>query len=113
MRHQREQDERYGYLFNCLVTRVVYLEVAFSFIMRLRQVVARRCKPTVIYFDSATHLVGANRELWESIDDWNQDKIGTTLSQEGIEWVFNPLPARLTGGVWERIVTEIVQESPY
>ena len=109
VKHLRKQEKRYGCLFTCLVTRAVHLEVAFSlstdsFIMCLRRFMARRGKPTVIYSDNGTNFVGANNELRECIDDWNQHKIGSVLSQEGIQWVFNPPAAPHMGGVWERLV---------
>ena len=109
VKHLRKQEKRYGCLFTCLVTRAVHLEVAFSlstdsFIMCLRRFIARRGKPTVIYSDNGTNFVGANRELRECINDWNQDTIGSVLSQEGIQWVFNPPAAPHMGGVWERLV---------
>ena len=89
VKHLRKQEKRYGCLFTCLVTRAVHLEVAFSlstdsFIMCLRRFIARRGKGTVIYSDKGTKFVGANRELRECIDGWNQDMIGRVLSQEGI-----------------------------
>ena len=107
VKHLRKQEKRYGCLFTCLVTRAVHLEVAFSlstdsFIMCLRRFIARRGKPTVIYTNNGTNFVGANRELRECIDDWNQDMIGRVLSQEGIQWVLNPPAAPHMGGVWER-----------
>ena len=43
------------------------------------------------------------------IDDWNQDMIEGVLSQDGIQWVFNP-PAALHGGC-VGAPREIVQES--
>ena len=72
VKHLRKQEKRYGCLFTCLVTRGVHLEVAHSlstdsFIMSLRRFIARRGKPTVIYSDNGTNLVGANREIQECI----------------------------------------------
>ena len=109
VKHLRKQEKRYGCLFTCLVTRAVHLEVAFSlstdsFIMCLTRFIARRGKPTVIYSDNGTNFVGANRELRECINDCNQDMIGRVLSQERIQWVFNPPAAPHMGGVWERLV---------
>ncbi|KAL9977438.1 hypothetical protein ACROYT_G014841 [Oculina patagonica] len=109
VKHLRKQEKRYGCLFTCLVTRAVHLEVAFdlstdSFIMCLRRFMALRGKPTVIYSDNGTNFVGADRELRECINGWNQHKIGSELSQEGIQWVFNPPAAPHMGGVWERLV---------
>lgn len=107
VKHLRKQEKRYGCLFTCLVTRAVHLEVAFSlstdsFIMCLRRFIARRGKTTVIYSDNATNFVGANHELRECIDDWNQDMIGRVLSQPS------------SGTSYRRCVgvpREIVQES--
>ena len=48
--------------------------------------------------------MGANNELRECINEWNQEKIGSVLSQEGIQWVFNPPVAPHMRGVWERLV---------
>ena len=92
-----------------MVTRAVHLEVAFSlstdsFIMCLRRFIARRGKPTVIYSDNGTNFVGANRNLRECISAWKQDKIRSALSQDGIQWVFNPPAASHMGGIWERLV---------
>ncbi len=52
--------------------------------------VARRGNPQVIYSDNGTNFVGADRELKECIENWNQDKIANELSPKGIKWVFNP-----------------------
>ena len=49
-------------------------------------------------------LLERTLELHECIDDWNQDMIGRVLSQEGIQWMFNPPAAPHMGGVWERLV---------
>ncbi|XP_068738732.1 uncharacterized protein [Montipora capricornis] len=115
VKYLRKEEKRCGCLFTCLVTRAVHLEVAFSlstdsFIMCLRQFIARGGKPTVIYSDNGTNFFGANRDLRECIYDWNQDMNGGVLNQEGIQWVFN-LPAAPHMGVeWlvnSRPVTEV------
>ena len=86
----------------------VHLEVAFSlstdsFVICLRRLIARRGKPTVIYSDNGTNVVGANREFRECINDWNQGTIGSVFSQEEVQWVFNPPAPYHMGGVWERL----------
>ena len=72
--------------------------------MYLRRFIARKGKPTVIYSDNGANFVRANRELQECLANWNQDKIASGLSQEGIQWVFNPPVAPHVGGVWKRLV---------
>ena len=91
------------------MTRAVHLEVAQSletdsFIMAPRRMMARRGKPRNIYSDNGTNFVGAERELKECLDRMEQTKISDTLSQDGIQWFFNPPSAPHFGGVWERLV---------
>ena len=95
VKHLRKTEKRYGCLFTCLITRSVHLEVAHSldtdsFVMCLRRFIARRGKPSIIYSDNGTNFVGANRELRESLTEWNQERIANMLSQQEIKWVFNP-----------------------
>ena len=109
VKYGRKHLKRYICLFTCLVTRAVHLEVAFSletdsFIMCLRRFVARRGNPQVIYSDNGTNFVGADRELKECIENWNQSQIVNELSQKGIKWVFNPPASPHMGGAWERVV---------
>ena len=109
VKERRSTVKRYGCLFTCLVTRAVHLEVAHSletdsFIMALRRMMARRGKPRNIYSDNGTNFIGAERELKECLDRMEQAKISDTLSQDGIQWFFNPPSAPHFGGVWERLV---------
>jgi hypothetical protein len=109
VKHLRKQEKRYGCLFTCLVTRAVHLEVAksietYSFINALRRFIARRGSPTNIYSDNGTNFVGADRELKQSLTEWNQSKIAEYLSQKEIQWHFNPPGSPHFGGVWERLV---------
>ena len=72
--------------------------------MALRGMMARRGKPRNIYSDNGTNFVGAGRELKECLDGMDQAKISDTLSQDRIQWFFNPPSAPHFGGVWERLV---------
>ena len=95
--------------FTCLVTRAVHLEVARSletdsFINALRKFVARRGPPSDIYSDNGSNFVGADRELKQSLQEWNQSQIADFLSQKEIQWHFNPPAAPHFGGIWERLV---------
>ena len=84
------------------MTRAVHLEVAQSletdsFIMALRRMMASRGKPRNIYSDNGTNFVGAERELKEYLDRMEQAKISDTLSQDEIQWFFNPLLLPILG----------------
>ena len=42
--------------------------------------------------DNGTNFTGGERELRESINAWNHNKIHEALLQKNIRWIFNPLP---------------------
>ena len=75
-----------------------------SFINALRRFVARRGPPSDIYSDNGTNFMGADRELKQSLQEWNQSQIADFLSQKGIQWHFNPPAAPPFGGIWARLV---------
>ena len=109
VKRQRKREKRYGCLFTCLSTRAVHIELAHSldtdsFIMALRRMMARRGKVKLVCSDNGTNLRAGERELREALQQWNQTKIADTLSQEGVEWQFNPPAAPHFGGVFERLV---------
>ena len=109
IKHSRKQEKRYRCLFTCLVTRAVHLEVVRSletdsFINALRKFVARRGPPSDIYSDNGSNFVGADRELKQSLQEWNQSQIADFVSQKEIQWHFNPTAAPHFGGIWERLV---------
>ncbi|XP_070549375.1 uncharacterized protein [Ptychodera flava] len=104
--------KRYGVVFTCLNMRAIHLEVAYSldtnsFINALRRFIARRGQVKVLRSDNGTNLVGAERELREAINNWNQVKIGTALGQKNITWQFNPPSGSHFGGIWERQIRTI------
>ena len=112
VRKFRKTEKRYILLVTCLATRAVHLEVAesmdtSSFLMALRRFVARRGRPTLIWSDNGRNLVGGERELREAIAEWNQGQICDALSQENIQWKFNPPTASHMGGAWERLVASV------
>ena len=101
--------KRWGCLFTCVTTRAVYLEVtpsleADDFIMILPQFISRRGPPKEIWSDRGTNFIGANRELKESIAQWNEERIELQLQQKGIRWVLQPPASPHMSGVWERLV---------
>ncbi len=61
----------------------------------------------VLRSDNGTNFVHAERELRQSIEKWNNQKIQDHLSQQGIKWVFNPPTGSHHGRVWERLIRSI------
>lgn len=104
--------KRYGVIFTCLAIRAVHIEVASSldtdsFINALRRFIARRGQVKELRSDNGTNFVGAQRELKEAIESWNQIQIHNTLLQRGIKWIFNPPTGSHNGGVWERLLRSV------
>lgn len=64
-------------LFSRLTTRAVHIEVASSldtdsFINALWRFIARHGQIKELQSDNGTNFVGAQRELKEALDNWNQ-----------------------------------------
>lgn len=77
VKHGRGTAKRWCCLFTCLNTRSV---------------------------QNGSNFVGAERELRESIEEWNGQKIERELLQHGCKWVFQPPTASSMSGIWERMV---------
>ena len=108
----RAQVKVYGVIFTCLASRAVHLEVADSlstdsFINALRRFVARRGQIRIIRSDRGTNFVGAERELRQIIDGWNEKQVQEALLQRNVQWIFNPPHASHFGGIWERQIRSV------
>ena len=109
VKHGRGTTKRWCCLFTCLTTRCVHLEVVNSmdtddFIMCLRRFINRRGEVKEIRCDNGSNFVGAQRELKESLEKWNQGRITSELIQYGCKWIFQPPTASSMSGVWERLI---------
>ena len=105
----RKTEKRYGMLFTCLTTRAVHLEIAHlldsdSFLMAVRRMMARRGRPANIWSDNCTNFVGTKKELWEVPKHLDSERIGDQLSNEKVQWHFNPPSSPHFGGPWECLV---------
>ena len=109
----RSEVKRYGCIYTCLSIQSVHIEVLRSlesdeFLNGFFRFVAKRACPLKVFSDNGTNLVGAHRELSESIRKINQIAPIET-AKRGIEWCFNPRLAsqRGGGGVWERMIRTV------
>ena len=57
--------------------------------------------------DQGSNFIGAERELREAIDQWNQNQIEKELLQRNCQWKFQPPTASSMSGVWERLVRSV------
>jgi len=108
----RKSVKRYGVIFVCMASRAVHLEVSHSlstdsFVNALRRFISRRGNVKSITSDNGTNLVSANKEIRESVKEWNHHYIGTALAQQQIEWCFNTPGASHFGGFYERLIRSV------
>ena len=109
VKHGRGTAKRWCCLFTCLNTRCVHLELVNSmdtdaFIMCLRRFMNRRGEVKELRCDNGSNFVGGERELRESMEQWNQNQVQRELIQRGCKWIFQPPTASSMSGVWERLV---------
>ena len=82
-------------IFTCMTTRAVHIEIAHSldtdsFLLALRLFIARRGQVQELRSDNGTNFTSGERELRESIQAWNHDKMHEQMLQRNIKWSFNP-----------------------
>ena len=88
--------KRWGAIFTCMNSRAIYLELASSleadcFINVFRRFVNRRRPPKFMYSDNGSNFVGAEREIRQAIENWNQCQIRDDLLQRGASGCFSHL----------------------
>jgi transposase InsO family protein len=98
----------YGTIFTCLVTRAIHLELAGDlsgdqFLQALTRFCSRRGKPKFIVSDNGSNfifvqpLVGRRVELTDA-------KVDDFITENAIDWHFNPAYQPWQGGVYERMI---------
>ena len=103
VRIRRSTEKRWGFLFTCLTTRAVHIEVVPSLdtsscVIGVERFIARRGNPTTIMCDSSTNLA--------CVDSWNK-LAPAVFVQKRIKWKCNPPSAPHHGGSWERLVRSV------
>ncbi|XP_017490185.1 PREDICTED: uncharacterized protein LOC108378397, partial [Rhagoletis zephyria] len=101
----RRREKRWGVLFTCLTVRAVHLEIApslstDSFLLILKQFIARRGAPRCIWSDNGTNFRGASRVLQSEIERLSSEELERRCPE--IKWHFIPPASPHMGGSWER-----------
>ena len=100
----------FGVIFNCLVSRAVYIDVVDgydtqSFLKTFRRFTAIHGYPATMHSDLGSQLVSASKELKHAIDNWNMSEISEFGAKEGMKWVFNrSADAAFQNGVSESLI---------
>ena len=106
---RRSTEKRWGFLFTCMTTRAVHIEIVptmdtSSCVMGIERFAARRGHPHTTWSDNGTNFVGADKELALCFANLDPDKVAQTSASKGSKWKFNPPSAPHHGGFWERLV---------
>ena len=101
--------KRYLCLFLCLQTHCCHLEMATSldtgsFMNAFTRMTTRSGWPKMMLSDNGTYLVAADREIRELVAQWDQDQIGRSTANEGVEWHWNLPVLPHFGGVFESMI---------
>ena len=107
---RRSSEKRWVFLFTCLTTRAIDLEIISSMdtsarVARSERFIARRGMPNVIWSDNGTNFVGAEKELLEVTHRWI-DYAPAALVCKGIRWKFNPPIKVDPGKEWSGVARE-------
>lgn len=110
----RRQEKRWILLATCLTVRAIHLQVVYSLttnscIMALRNVMARRGIPAVIYSDRGTNFQGASKELMVAMENIDHERVATEFTTPYTTWTFIPPASPHMGGAWERLVRTVKQ----
>lgn len=108
----RRVEKRWGVLITCMTIRAVHIEVAHSLstescIIAIRNFVARRGMPLEIISDRGTNFVGASRELKETLQKMDQNRLIESFVSANTKWSFNPPATPHFGGCWERLIQSV------
>ena len=84
----RSRVKRYGCLFTCLTTRAVHIEMAHSsdtdsMVNALRRFISIRACPEQIRSDRGTNFTRADKQLKETMEEWNLQKIFMFVVRKG------------------------------
>ena len=104
----KTRHKRYLWLFTCLGTRAVHLEVAYrldtdSFLNAFFRMMSGRGLPKDVLSDNGTNFVRADNELKE-LAGLDREKIQEKTACYGMKWHFNPPLAPHFSGVHEVMI---------
>ena len=112
---RRTTEKRWGFLFTCLTTLAVDVEIvpsidASSCVMGMGQFVSRRGIAAIICSDNGTNFVGAEKELRENIESGMLSILQWNLPKSALKVGLNPPSAPQQVGFWKRLLGSFKQK---
>ncbi|XP_065724446.1 uncharacterized protein [Drosophila suzukii] len=111
----KSPSKAYIAVFVCFVIKVIHIELVSSlstdsFLSALKRFIARRGRPSDVFFDNATYFTGAKNKL-EALKEFlfKKETIEKTNhnNNEFINFHFIPPRAPHFGGIWESAVKSV------
>ncbi|XP_047497830.1 uncharacterized protein LOC125044912 [Penaeus chinensis] len=107
---KRTTGKAYGVIFNCMVTRAVYIDVVdgydtHSFLKTFRRFTAVHGYPATVHSDLGSQLVSASKELQIAINNWNMSDISEFGTKRGLKWIFN----RSADAAWQNVSESLIK----
>ena len=104
--------KRWGCVFTSLASRAIHLKIvhnmsAASFIAAFQRFTAPRGRPTHVFSDNGTHLVGGKLELRQELEQWDYGLVDVYIADMRIDESFNPPYTSHRRGAIERMIRSI------
>ena len=106
---QRTRKKVWGVVFNCSVTRAVYLDLTEDYgtdaiLQTLRRFTCIRGCPGEIQSDQGSQLIAAAEDISELVADWDWKPIHDWASTNKIKWTLAPAEGQHQNGLSESLV---------
>ena len=88
-------------IFNCTVTRAMYLDLTEDYstdaiLQTIRRFVSIRGCPSEIYSDQGSQLIAASKETAALVQDWDWSTVHNWSATQGIKWTLAPAEGQHT-----------------
>ena len=110
--NKRSRGKVYGVLFNCLVCRAVYVDIACGynmedFLLVMRRFISLRGYPLKVFSDPGPQLEAASKEWKNVIKGLNTEQMKEFGVEKGMEWKFSPADGRWQNGCSEALIKSV------
>ena len=110
--NKRSRSKGYGVLFNCLLSRAVYIDIVpdystDSFLLALRRFLALNGCPIKMWSDRGSQIMAADKELKQAIVNLDEKVISEFSSANSFDWKFSAPEAPWQNGCAEALVKSV------